>query len=95
MVANRELCHRAILLDEGRIIANSESNAIISKYLNRNIQDDAILTQDMIEKAKISYSGTAHNMIKIREISLRDKDGIPRNKYYSDEEIEIVVEYEC
>lgn len=95
MVAIRELCHRTILLDGGRIIDDGDSNAVISKYLNRYMQNDAVLTEEMIEKAKISYDKIAQNMIKIREIRLIDEDGNARNQYYSDEEIEIVVEYEC
>jgi lipopolysaccharide transport system ATP-binding protein len=95
MVAIRELCNRTILLMSGRIIEDGESNTIISKYLNRNIQNDAILTQEMIEKEKIYYGEIVDKMIKFIEIRLVDKDGIPRSQYYSDEEIEIQVTYEC
>jgi lipopolysaccharide transport system ATP-binding protein len=95
MVAIRELCHRTILLESGRVIDDGESNSIISKYINRNIQYEAILTQEMIEKVKINYGGIAQKMLKIREIRISDEDGIPRSQYCSDEKIEVVVEYEC
>jgi lipopolysaccharide transport system ATP-binding protein len=95
MIAIRELCSRSILLEAGRVMAEGDSNTVISRYLDRDNQQDAVLTREMIDKSGPNYQGVTRGTIQISEIRLQDKTGIPRNQYYSDEEIEVVIEYEC
>jgi lipopolysaccharide transport system ATP-binding protein len=95
MIAVRELCSRAILLEAGQVAAEDNAGSIISTYLNRDRQDEAVIKGEQIEKLPFVSSGNAQSLIKITEIRIRNKNGITTNYFYSDEEIEILATYEC
>jgi ABC-2 type transport system ATP-binding protein len=87
------MCERAILLDQGRIVAEGPSREIVSLYQQRVIaQRDADPTHQVPVKPSSRW-GTGE--AKIRSVELCDASGNPVDKVSSSEEttLRVVVEF--
>ena len=95
MAAIRNLCQRTLLIDSGRIIVDGPTDQAINKYLDRNLQEGAVTTQEQFEDKVTGVIQRDHPTIRFREVALIDEKGLPRNEFQSDEEIRVSVTYEC
>ncbi|MFH1777836.1 MAG: polysaccharide ABC transporter ATP-binding protein [Candidatus Omnitrophota bacterium] len=95
MSAVRNLCKRTILLDQGNKIMDTDTETVIPKYLDQNLQQGAKVSENefagKIEGLVNRYNPT----IRFKEVFLADEHGIVRNRFRSDERIIVGVTYEC
>jgi lipopolysaccharide transport system ATP-binding protein len=95
MAAIRNLCVRTLLIDKGQIVMDSDTEAAISQYLDRNLVRGAVVSEEeLAEKGQVHlFHGKLY--FQCKEIALHDRNGNPRNEFDSDEEIIVSVTYEC
>ncbi len=95
MAAIRDLCGRTLLIDNGRILLDAETERAIAKYLDRNLSQGAVVAAEQIEERVEGIINKDSPTIRVREIALVDRDGMYRTTFGSDEEIEVSITYEC
>lgn len=95
MAAIRNLCERTLLIDSGLLVVDGRTDQAVAKYLDRNLQEGAVATQEHIERKVTGYIKRENPTIRFREVALIDQNGLPRNTFQSDEEIRVSVTYEC
>lgn len=95
MSAIKNLCEKIILLEEGRVIYNGDTQHGISKYLNEQNSDSTSISSDFINKKMSGVIRKIDPTIRFRKITLTDAKGVERNQFFSDEEIKITIVYEC
>lgn len=95
MAAIRNLCHRTILLDSGRIVFDGRPDEAIHKYLARNLEEESRASLTGFEGKVEGLILRDHPTIRFREISLTDDQGHSRNRFRSDERICVRIVYDC
>ena len=95
MTAIKNLCKRVLLIDKGRVTEDGTADGVISRYLDRNLLEGAIASAAEIEKRMEGAILRGNQIIRFKEISLRDQDGLSRKVFDSDEIIVVSVVFEC
>ncbi len=95
MEAIRNLCERVILLDEGRLVMDDTADRTIKKYLDRNLIEGSIASETELKNRMHGVIRKKDPYIRFREIALKDRSGLIRNSFYSDEDIIVSVSFEC
>ena len=95
MSAIRNLCKRTILLENGKILLDSETKEVIPYYLNQNINEGSSVSDEAFEKNIEGIILRNNPTIRLREIALFNSDNLPASTFYSDESIKIKVRYQC
>jgi len=95
MAAIRRLCPRVLLLEQGRIALDAEPEVAISRYLDRNLGQGAVVTSDKFEGELQGVIRREDPTIRLREVGLMDGSGVARNTFNSDEAIQVFVGYDC
>ncbi len=95
MAAIRDLCPRTLLIDNGRILLDTDTEKAIAKYLDRNLSEGAVVSAEQIEGRVEGVINRDNPTIRLKEIALMDRDGMYRNTFGSDEEIRVSITYEC
>lgn len=72
MSAIHRLCHRAILLETGKVVSDGATEAVVSKYLMRNIEREGLFKRKPVENEKD----------QILEVALQTRDGQLINSDY-------------
>jgi len=95
MPAIKKLCNRVILLDRGIKIMESNADEVVSFYLNQNLNMYAKIQESEIESKLEGLIKKNDPNIRFKEIYIKDKNGILKSAFNSDEEICIGVVYKC
>jgi lipopolysaccharide transport system ATP-binding protein len=95
MAAIRDLCGRTLLIDNGTILLDTDTEKAIAQYLDRNLSQGAVVTAEQIEERVEGVINRDSPTIRLRKIALVDRDGMYRNTFGSDEEIRVSITYEC
>lgn len=96
MATIRNLCPRTILLENGHIAFDGETDQAISIYQNRNLQGGAVTPADLdLNRISEGRLDEKRPTIRFRSISIRDSEDNPRDEFWSGEVIRIRVDYEC
>jgi lipopolysaccharide transport system ATP-binding protein len=95
MAAIRNLCKRALLLHYGKIIADGPPDLVISKYLDRNLQEGAVISGSEIDRMLEGFILRSQPTIRIKELAIVDARGLPRSEFQSEEEVRVCITYEC
>ncbi len=95
MAAIRNLCSRTIMLENGRLSLDGDSETTISRYLNQNLAVGSTISNKEIEAKLEGVINRGNPSIRLREIALLNEDGLACSSFNSDEAIKIRVTYEC
>ncbi|MFH1478607.1 MAG: polysaccharide ABC transporter ATP-binding protein [Candidatus Omnitrophota bacterium] len=95
MAAIKNLCKRTILLDGGGIILDANTEIAISQYLGQNLHEGTRVSEKDFERKIEGVIKKDNPTICLKEIALFDKNGLPKDIFYSDEAIGISVSYQC
>jgi lipopolysaccharide transport system ATP-binding protein len=95
LAAVRSLCSRAVLLEQGRLLFDGETDDAVERYLGRGGgRETAVVEADRLEErvAKRRLYG-AEPLFRCDRIAVLDEAGLPASSFHSSEEIRIAVEY--
>ena len=95
MTAIQNLCDRAILIDEGKFVADGAADYIVARYLNLNLLEGTVASAAEIEKRMEGVILRENPIIRFKEIELRDQAGLPKKAFESDEIIVVSITFEC
>jgi lipopolysaccharide transport system ATP-binding protein len=96
MLAIKNLCSRALLIDQGRLVLDADADAVVARYLDRNLIEGSVASEakiaDRVEgvmkKSELPY-------FKITEIRLEDLHGVTKSVFNSSEPIIVCVSFTC
>lgn len=89
MDAVRSLCSRAILLTDGHIEADGETNSVVNRYMK--IAHEGV--EDAIWQGEANWKGTNRGMI-LTAVYAHSGDGNPKTDFWDTEDIHISVQYQ-
>ena len=95
MAAIRNLCPRTLLLDNGVLVSDTDTERAVAQYLDQNLAEGAVVSCEEFEGKVEGKINRANPSIRLREVALIDREGLPRNAFRSDEEIRVSITYEC
>ena len=95
MGAVGDLCSRAILLEEGKLVHDGPTEETVAKYLNHNLLEGAIAGKDEIAERMEGVIQRENPFIRFDQIGLHDQAGLPRQSFHSDEDIVVKLDFEC
>jgi lipopolysaccharide transport system ATP-binding protein len=95
MAAIRNLCDRALLLDNGRLILDDASDHAIAHYLDQNLIQGAVASEEEINKRIEGQINRQNPFVHIEEIAILGEDGVVRNSFHSDEAIFVSITFKC
>lgn len=95
MTAIRNLCPRTLLIDQGRLVMDTDTETAVNAYLKRNLTEGAAISGEELQKCTSGALVRDNPFIRFREVAVTGASGAPRNSFQSDEVISIAVTYEC
>ena len=97
MAAVRSLCPRSILLDQGRVVMDGPTADVLHHYLGGSgTSGRAWVEREQLERLQASTKLYAPEpVITCHAVGVIDEAGYARTTFRSDEEITIIVDYEC
>jgi lipopolysaccharide transport system ATP-binding protein len=95
IAAIRSLCRRTILLGKGELLMDSPTDQTVAHYLNQNLVEGAIASRAEIEKRMDGRIRRGNPFLRLCEIAVLDKSGLPRQLFHSDEDIVVSITFEC
>jgi lipopolysaccharide transport system ATP-binding protein len=96
LAAVRSLCSRALLLDQGQLVFDGQTNAAVERYLQRagGAREAAVVEGDALEarlvKSKV-YGGSP--LFRCKRIAVLDEAGNPSVAFRSDEEATVSIDF--
>jgi lipopolysaccharide transport system ATP-binding protein len=97
LTAVRGLCPRSILLRAGRLEADGETEAVLSRYIAETLggQSAVVAGEELERRTRTSWSSDhSRPLFHVERLALLDSRGSARNSFASDEPFEIVLDYE-
>ncbi len=85
--AIQALCNRTILLDEGRVIQEGESAAVVREYLN-------YAGSNTSQRVWLEKERPGNQSLRLISVCLKDGHGIPTKEINISDEVNIEIEYE-
>jgi lipopolysaccharide transport system ATP-binding protein len=96
-MAVRALCPRSILLERGRVVFDGPTDQAFHRYLHSDaspsgswVEGEALATRQISRKLYAPDPA-----IRCHAIGVVDANGVPRSTFRSDEDVSVVVDYEC
>lgn len=86
MAAIQRLCSRAILLDNGKLLLNGNTNSVIDSYLNLGIHKAG-------ERLWKDEDAPSDGVVRLKAVRLRDVNGKIKNEFSIREQIIVEIEY--
>ncbi len=90
LVSLRALCTTSLLMQHGKLIASGETNQMISMYLAANKQIEGAAGADIPQSESSVFTGEA----KFKKLYVLDENGEPKNTFFFNETIVIVLHLE-
>jgi lipopolysaccharide transport system ATP-binding protein len=95
MAAIRTLCTRTLLLDQGEIGYDGDTQVAITKYLDCQSAQGASVKEDELNKRQQCWLPQGVKYFSCHEIALQDVQGQQKNMFSSDEEIQLLIVVQC
>lgn len=95
LTAIRNLCPRTLLIDQGRLLMDSDTETAVNAYLKRNLTESATISGEELQKCTSGAIVRDNPFVRFREVAVTGASGGARNSFQSDEVISIAVTYEC
>jgi len=95
MTAIRNLCKRTIMLENGKLILDSDTVKVVDKYLDQNLSMEAAVSVEEFDKKIEGVIKRGNPTMRLKRLALLNEKGVPCNFFQSNEEIVISVTYEC
>lgn len=95
MPAIRNLCSRVILLDEGRLLVDSDPETVIGRYLDRNLIEGAVASEKEITNRVQKTAKAGMPYMKLTEVRLEDSQGATKSHFEASEPVVVSVSFEC
>ena len=95
MAAIRSLCSRTILLENGRLLLDTETETAVSYYLEQNLKSGTMISGNELESKVEGNINRKAPTVRLREIALLNGEDQLCNSFNSSEPIKIAVTYEC
>jgi lipopolysaccharide transport system ATP-binding protein len=93
MSAIRNLCKRAVLLSNGQIIADGETNMIVRQYLSRTESVKALINEEEIEESMEGVILRKNPHVRFTEIAMLDQRGALCRSFFSNESIFVRIRF--
>lgn len=91
----KNLCSRVILIDRGQLVMDGSPEAVIAKYLDRNLIEGAVANEDAIAKRVEGVIQKSDRHFKISEVRIEGIDGVSKSLFKGIEEVAVKVSFEC
>ena len=95
MGAIRNLCHRTLLIDKGKLALDAATEQVVAMYLGQNLAEGAIVSKAEIEQRMDGKIRRGNPFLRFKEIALLDQSGLARQLFHSDEDIIVSITFEC
>lgn len=95
MAAIHNLCNRALLLDNGKLVLDAAAEHSIAQYLDQNMLKGAVVTEAEISERMQGRIRRGNPYVRFQEISLLDRSGVARNSFNSNEDIIVSIAFNC
>ena len=83
----------SILLENGKIIMDSETVDVINHYYGKTFVNASFLTENEINERVEGFIEKNNPFIRFKSVGIYDVDDNPRTSFYSDEDIIIKIGY--
>ncbi|MFH1081416.1 MAG: polysaccharide ABC transporter ATP-binding protein [Pseudomonadota bacterium] len=95
MVAIRNLCSRALLVDQGRLVLDADTDSVVARYLDRNLIEGSIASEaEIAGRVEGDIKRDAPNF-RILEVRIEDVQGVTRTVFDSTESVVVSVSFKC
>ena len=96
MAAVRSLCPRSLVLERGRVVFDGPTDDAVHRYLRLGTMGGAWVEGDQLLRFLSGEKLYAPEpLVRCLAIGAVDDTGTPRTSFRSDEEITLIVDYEC
>ena len=96
MAAVRNLCERTLLIDNGRLMLDTDTDTAVSAYLEQHLtQEGALAPFEVCEENVEGKARKVKETLRFREVGLYNQKGDLCSNFFSDENIRIKIAYEC
>ncbi|WP_028584659.1 ABC transporter ATP-binding protein [Desulfogranum mediterraneum] len=93
MNAIKNLCTRAILIDQGCLTMDADPESVVARYLDRNLVEGPIVSEREIEKRIEGVIKKQYPHFRILEIRMENEQGMAASKFESTEPVIVQVKY--
>ncbi|MDO8675159.1 MAG: ABC transporter ATP-binding protein [Candidatus Omnitrophota bacterium] len=94
MAAIKNLCHRVLLFEQGRMVLDTHADEAVARYLEQHITEGAVADEAECAKNVVGKREVDVNL-RYLEVAVLNKEGKPADHFFSDEPIDIAVTYQC
>ncbi|WJR76373.1 ABC transporter ATP-binding protein [Bradyrhizobium sp. NP1] len=84
LAAVQRLCNRSLLLEQGSVVVDSNTDEVIRHYVSRRLDERSVYEQ----------ASNKEKTVNLRKVFLANSHGTPSLEFRYDEQITLVVEYE-
>lgn len=95
MAAVRDLCTRAILLEQGRVAFEGPTDEAVARYLRQGPSDQAVLGPGALDAGVEEHNPGRTPWLRCDELALTGEDGLPRTVFASNAPVYVRVRYAC
>ncbi|NLT23666.1 MAG: ABC transporter ATP-binding protein [Syntrophorhabdus sp.] len=95
MGAIRNLCRRAVLLDEGKVVVDGSADEGLAHYLSLKTMEKAVIGKEEIEARMEGVILRNNPHIRFVEVGLYDANGEAKKAFYSNESIRLKIAFQC
>jgi len=95
MSAIRSLCSRTIMLENGRLAMDADTETVVSRYLDQNLKIGALISGKELESKLEGKINKLNPSIRFKEVAFFNAQDLPASTFNSGETIKIRITYEC
>jgi len=95
MAAIKNLCSRVLLIDDGRLVLDADADAVVARYLDRNLIEGSVASEAEIAARVEGVVKLDSPNFRITEIRLEDTGGLSKTVFDSTEQVVVSVSFKC
>lgn len=95
MAAIKNLCSRALLLDQGQLVLDAAADTVIARYLDRNLIEGSVASESEIAERIEGEIKRNSPYFKITEVRIEDIQGLTRTVFDSTKPVVVSVSFNC
>jgi lipopolysaccharide transport system ATP-binding protein len=95
MVAIKNLCSRSLLIDQGRLVLDADTDTVVARYLDRNLIEGSVASESEISARVEGDIKRELPNFRITEIRIEDLEGVTRTVFNSTESVVVSVSLMC
>jgi len=93
--AVRNLCTRAILIENGGLALDDSAEATVVRYLGKNLILGPVASAEELEERMEGHVKRSNPFLRFVEVALLNSEGVHRKTFFSDESITVSVSFRC